>query len=53
MENTKQAIHDSCGEMNAPLSKEEIMNVQGNDIVTSVALQLLVFFEHRLSYEFH
>lgn len=37
----------------APLSKEEIRNVQGNDIVTFVALQLLDFFDHRLSYEFH
>jgi nitrite reductase/ring-hydroxylating ferredoxin subunit len=47
------ATHDSCVDINASLSKVEIRNVQRNDIVTSVALQLLDFFEHRLSYEFH
>jgi nitrite reductase/ring-hydroxylating ferredoxin subunit len=28
------AINDRCGHMNAPLSKGEIRNVQGKDIVT-------------------
>jgi nitrite reductase/ring-hydroxylating ferredoxin subunit len=46
------AIYDRCEDMKAPLSKGEIRNVQGNDIVTSVALQL-DFFNHMLSYEFH
>lgn len=28
------AMNDRCGHMNAPLSKEEIRNVHGKDIVT-------------------